>query len=95
MGVILIWTWDDDKDEKNKRKHKLSLSIGEVALADPLSLTTQDPHPDGDRWDSLCEAYGALFYVVHTWPDDDAPGRIISVRRATKQERRRYEDGDH
>jgi len=93
--MVLRWIWDPRKDEINRLKHGLRLSIGEVALADPLAATKPDIHPDGDRWDTLCMAYGVLLYVVHTWPDDDTPGRIISVRKATRQERRIYEDGEH
>lgn len=89
------WTWDPEKDAINRRKHGLRLSIGEVALADPLALTFPDDHPDGDRWDTICEAGGILLYVVHTWPDGEEDGRIISVRQATRQERRAYEDGEH
>ena len=92
----MLWTWDPDKDEINRRKHRLPLSIGEVALADPLALSRPDPHPDGDRWDTLCEAGGVHLFIVHTWPDaDDTPGRIISARKATRRERKAYEDGEH
>ena len=87
------WTWDPDKDAINRRRHKLPLSIGEVALTDPLALSQPGPHPDGDRWDTICQAGGILLFTVHTWPDDDdTPGRIISVGKATQRERRAYED---
>lgn len=90
----MIWTWDVNKDALNRQKHGLRLSIGEVALADPLALSVPDPHPDGDRWNTICEADGLLLFVVHTWPEDDTiSGRIISVRQATRQERRAYENG--
>jgi uncharacterized protein len=95
-GAALRWTWDPEKDAVNRRKHRLPLSIGEVALADPLALSRHDPHPDGDRWDTLCQAGAVLLFIVHTWPDDDAtPGRIISARKATRQERKAYEDGKY
>ena len=48
------WTWDPNKDAINRGKHGLPLSIGEVALADPLAYSRHDPHPDSDRWDTLC-----------------------------------------
>lgn len=87
------WIWDAGKDRQNRAKHKLPLSIGEVALADPLALSQPDPHPDGDRWNTVAVAGGVTLFVVHTWPDfDGVPGRIISVRRATKHERKAYED---
>jgi hypothetical protein len=92
-----LWMWDPDKDAINRRRHRLPLSIGEVALADPLALSRHDPHPDGDRWDTTCQAGGVLLFIVHTWPDhaDDTPGRIISARKATRQERKAYEHGKH
>jgi uncharacterized DUF497 family protein len=91
----MSWTWDTGKDEINRRKHGLPLSIGEVALADPLALSVPDPHPDGDRWNTVGMIAGVVLFVAHTWPDGAQPGRIISVRKATKPERRAYEDGEH
>jgi uncharacterized DUF497 family protein len=89
------WVWDPDKDAKNRRRHRIPLSLGEIGLADPLALSRPDPHPDGDRWDTLCSVGGIVLFIVHTSPEDedDMPGRIISVRRATSHERRAYEDG--
>ncbi|MDA8230075.1 MAG: BrnT family toxin [Magnetospirillum sp.] len=89
----MLWTWDPEKDGKNRIKHKLPLSLGEVALADPLALSQPDPHPDGDRWDTVAAVEGITLFIVHTWPDDDTPGRIISVRPATRHERKAYENG--
>jgi len=92
----LKWAWDPGKDEKNRRRHKLPLSVGELALADPLAVSRPDPHPDGDRWNTVGMVDGVTVFVVHTWPDDgdDSPGRVISVRQATKHERRAYENDD-
>lgn len=87
------WIWDPQKDAINQRKHRLPLSVGEFALADPLGLSEPDTHSDGDRWRTLCVAGGVLFFVVHTWPDENDVGRIISVRRVTSRERRAYEHG--
>jgi len=66
-------------------------------LADLLALSRHDPHPDGDRWDTLCQAGTVLLFIVHTWPDGDhtLTGRIISARKATRQERKAYEDGEY
>ncbi len=90
------WAYDPNKDTINRRQHGLPLSIGELALSDPLVLSRPDLHPDGDRWNSLGEVESVLLFVVHTWPDgDDRTGRIISVRKATRHERRAYEDGEH
>jgi uncharacterized DUF497 family protein len=89
----LDWTWDPEKDTQNRRKHGLPLSVAEVALADPLALSQPDPHPDGDRWNTLAVVQGRTLFIVHTWPEDGSPGRIISVREATRRERKAYENG--
>ena len=89
------WVWNPRKDAANQSRHGLPLSLGEVGLADPLPVSVPDPHPDGDRWDTLCVVGPWLLYVVYTWPDDEEfeVGCIISVRRATRHESRRYLDG--
>jgi uncharacterized DUF497 family protein len=71
----------------------LPLSIGEIGLADPLSFSQPDPHTDGDCWDTLCRVGNVVLFIVHTWPDEDDAGRIVSVRKATSHERRAYENG--
>jgi uncharacterized DUF497 family protein len=88
------WVWDPEKDAVNRRKHGLPLSLAEIALADPLGVTLPDAHPDGDRWNTVAAVAGATLFVVHTWPEDDIPGRIISVRQATRSERKAYEDDE-
>ena len=90
----MAWTWDPEKDAINRRKHGLPLSLAEVGLADPLALTQPDPHPDGDRLNTVCQVVTVVLFIVHTWPDDDISGRIISVRKATKTEPKAYEDGE-
>ena len=51
-------------------------------------------HRDGNRSQTVGSAGGvAVLFIVHTEPGEDAPGRIISVRRATRHERKAYEEG--
>jgi uncharacterized DUF497 family protein len=89
----LQWDWDKAKDTANRRKHGLPLSLGVFALADPLALSRLDDHPDGERWNTVCQIENVLLFVVHTWADEADKGRIISVRKATKHERKAYENG--
>ena len=63
---------------------------------DPLHVSRQDRVENGEqRWQTVGMAGGVLLLVAHTWLDD-ADGeehiRIISARRATSHERRRYEE---
>jgi uncharacterized DUF497 family protein len=94
------WTWDPYKDALNRQNHQgLSLAAGVLVLdGDPLALSRPDPHPDGDRWQTVGSAGGVVvLFVVHTDPveqeDGREVGRIISVRKATPHERRAYEEG--
>jgi hypothetical protein len=88
----LRWTWDPDKARKNLEKHRVSFELAERALGDPFLI---DPYPDEERWRTLGlpSADGiVVLYVVHTWPSgEEEVGRIISARRATRQERSDYE----
>lgn len=66
---MLNWTWDPAKDAKNRRYHQgLSLADGVPVLdGDPLAMSRPDPHPDGDRWQTVGSAGGlAVLFVVHT-----------------------------
>ena len=91
------WIWGPEKDKANRKKHGgLSLADGVLVLQDPLALSIADPHPDGDRWRTIGSAAGVvILFVVHTQPvaqiGGEPVGRIISVRKAEKRERRAYE----
>ena len=94
------WTWDPDKAAANLEKHGVSFATATRVFDDPLQLSRPDPHPDGDRWQTVGLVGQVLLLIVHTWPDedeeiiDDEPeGRIISARKATTHERRAYEEG--
>lgn len=88
------WAWDPRKDDANQRKHGVSFALAALVFADPLHLSEPDPHPDGDRWITMGRVDPAVLLVVHTLDTPDlAFGRIISARRATKHERKRYEEG--
>lgn len=88
------WTWDPAKAEANRAKHGVSFELASFVFDDPLHLSQPDPHPDGDRWQTLGYVGPALLFVVHTWTDDDsADNRLISARRATRRERKAYEQG--
>jgi uncharacterized protein len=97
---VAEWTWDPDKDARNRREHRgLALVDGVPVLEnDPLAMSKPDPHPDGNRWQTVGSAGGlVMLFVVHTepieQPDGTEVGRIISVRKATPHERKTYEEG--
>jgi len=91
MGIQ--FEWDGQKAKDNRRKHKVSFDEATTVLADPLSATIRDPLHSGsgeERFVTMgLSARGNLLVVVHL--DWDEIVRIISARRATRSERRKYE----
>ena len=83
--------FDPKKDEANIKKHGVSLSEGDGVLNDPLALTVEDDHAEGEqRFVTIgMNAFGFLMVVVHTDRVDGS--RIISARKADPKERRNYE----
>ena len=85
------WSWDDRKEAINLRKHGFSFKTAILVFDDPHRLSAPDPHAEDDRWRTIGMVDRTTLFVVHTIIEDDGSGRIISARRATPMERRRYE----
>lgn len=89
--------WDPAKASGNLRKHGVSFPTAARVFADPLRFTGPDRIVEGElRWRTigLVENF-AVLVVAHTVRDaSDGTEiiRIISARRAERQERRRYEE---
>jgi hypothetical protein len=85
--------WDPVKAAANRRKHGVRFPDAELVLHDPMALTMEDPYAEGEnRFISLGrDATGRVTVVVYTYHDNLI--RLISARRATRQEQRAYEKG--
>jgi uncharacterized DUF497 family protein len=84
--------WDPNKAAANLLKHGVSFEEAESALVDPLAQTGHDPdHSLSEpRYVTFgVSSSGRMLAVAHTERGDTV--RIISARRATKAERRDYE----
>jgi uncharacterized protein len=85
--------WDANKARTNLGKHGVSFEEATTVFGDPLSLTIPDPDHSQveDRTIVLGQSHQQkLLVVVHTERGDSI--RIISARRASKRERRCYEE---
>jgi uncharacterized DUF497 family protein len=91
--VSVTTIFDPRKNVANLKKHGVSLAEGDGVLNDPLAATIEDESSEGEqRFVTLgANIFGSLRVVVWTPRDDDI--RIISVRKPTPKERRRYEEG--
>ena len=88
------WTWDPDKNRENLTNHGLSFETAMLVFNDPYYLTREDHYEFEQRWQTFGTIGNAVIIVVHTWPERNQPGRIITARRADGYERRRYEEGE-
>jgi uncharacterized protein len=86
--------WNPEKAAINLKKHNLSFQEAATVFDDSLSVTFPDPdHSIGESRYVIIgmSRSGQLLVVSHT--DRENRTRIISARRATRQERRFYEKG--
>lgn len=96
----LRFEWDETKNLSNRRKHAVSFEEACQVFRDPLCVSVQDRIEGGEpRWQTLGMVEGLLLLTVaHAVREELDDGtlieviRIISARRATRKERRRYED---
>jgi uncharacterized DUF497 family protein len=86
--------WDANKALSNLKKHGVSFQEAVTVFGDPLSITIPDPRHSRmeNRFVTIgISSESRTLVVVHS--DRDKNIRIISVRQATRIERKRYEEG--
>ena len=80
------------KAAANLAKHKVSFDEASTVFGDPLAVTIDDPDSSTDENRLLTKGMSQrskLLVVAHTY--EEGVVRIISARRATRNERRQYE----
>lgn len=101
-GYVVIFEWDDDKATTNLLKHGVAFELAEEVWDDPAHIIVFDRHENNEeRWHAIGLVRAVLILaVVHTYPanwetDENREGeeqvRIVSARKATRDERKRYE----
>lgn len=84
--------WDEKKAVANLKKHKISFEEARTVFADPFSITIDDPKHSAEEFRFLdigMSAQGNLLVVSYT---ERERIRLISCRKATKGERKAYEE---
>ena len=86
--------WDAPKAAANLRKHGVSFEEASSVFFAPLSATGDDPDhsPSERRFVTLGISFSGRLLVVAYAEREDAI-RIISARKATRSERKLYEEG--
>ena len=74
LGVAQLRRGEPDKAVANRSKHGLSFETAVLIFDDPFHASKPDPHPDGDRWQTI----GLCRTVVVACDSHVAPGRFRS-----------------
>ncbi len=85
--------WDEKKNRQNIRKHGVSFEEAQSVFLDDHAMRFYDPDhsEDEDRFLMLGLSFTLRILVVcHCYREPDAVIRIISARKATRQERVYY-----
>jgi len=83
--------WDEQKNQAIIQKHGLNFTDAHHVLEHPMLVNLDDREDYGeDRWIGIGLLALRVVVVVFTEPDEDTV-RVISFRKATSDERQRYE----
>ena len=94
--VIIVATmqfeWDENKNTENVRKHGLDFADTWQVFRNPVFVKLDDCEDYGeDRWIGIGMMSNGIVVVFIFTETDQEMVRIISMRKATKNERTRYE----
>ena len=87
--------WDEEKNSENKRKHGIDFEEASTVFYDEYAVLFDDPDhsEDEDRFLIIgCSARERLCIVSHCYRENADSIRIISARKALKDEIRDYRD---
>jgi len=83
--------WDEEKNQSNVRKHGLDFADAWEVFESPMLTALDDRQDYGeDRWIGVGMLRTRTVVVAFTERGEDTI-RIFSMRKATAQERKRYE----
>lgn len=90
----MIYEWDSQKAKANLRRHGISFEEAATVFLDPLALTFPDPDHSDEEEREITIGHSPrqrAVFVSHCQRRERL--RIISARKATRKERRQYEEG--
>lgn len=89
----MLFVWDEAKSKSNKKKHGVSFEEAETVFYDKSARLIADPDHSDDEDRFLLMGMSEklrILIVVHIYKDDDELIRIISARKATRNEEEKY-----
>ena len=87
---MISFEWDDEKADENYAKHGVSFEFAKLVFKDPFAVERIDDRHDygEERFILIGMARNVVLFVVYTEREERI--RLISARRATKQEHDDY-----
>ena len=92
---MLTFEWDEKKNQINQKKHKVSFQEAQTVFFDPYARIIDDWNHSETEERFLILGYSKtarLLMVCHCYCDTEEHIRIISARKANKEEERQYHD---
>jgi uncharacterized DUF497 family protein len=89
----VIYEWDSQKAKANLRLHRVSFEEAAAVFLDPLAVTYPDPDHSHDEFREITIGHSAkhgVLFLSHTQRGSHV--RIIGARKATRRERKQYEE---
>jgi len=92
--LTIGFEWDEEKARTNIKKHRVSFEEAVTVFSDPFSITIPDPDhsQDEERFIGIGSSEQGFVLVV-VYAEQRGNIRLISCRKATRAERRLYEEG--
>ena len=90
--MSLQFEWDPKKAEANLAKHGISFEEAITVFADPLARIFNDEEHSGDERREIIIGHSTQENLLLVSFTGDDTVRILSARKATKRERKDYEE---
>jgi uncharacterized protein len=91
--MSLEFEWDEDKAASNQKKHRVTFEEAATVFADPLAAIFDDEeHSEEEQREIIVGHSAENRLLLVSFTERGGAIRIISARRATKRERRDYEE---
>jgi uncharacterized DUF497 family protein len=91
----LSFTWDPDKNLINIRKHSISFEEAKSVFYDEFARLMHDPDHSEDEERFLILGFSKnynILVVCHCHRENDEVIRLISARKATRNEKKKYQE---
>ena len=87
------FSWDDRKERDSQRKHGVSFDEAVTVFADENARLKHDPDHSTKEDRFILLGFSAklrILVVVHAYQEDEKEIRLISARKATRNEKKQY-----